>query len=77
MTYKTLTHTTFNAAGQHEIELVYEIGFWRWLLGMPARIETYVSEDGLEWYGKKDGRRANPWKEIEIDAAVDRIRYMA
>ena len=77
MTYKTCMHTTCNEAGEHEVEIVYERGFWRWLLGMPERTEIYVGSGCTVWYRKGTGERPGGPKEMEICNVVERLRQMS
>ena len=77
MAYSTLKHTTKNEVGEHEVEIVYKNGLFRYLFNLPERKETYVSRGGVVWYSKGPAERASSSKSYEISNIIEYLRQQS
>lgn len=74
MGHSGLMHCTSNESGEHEVEITYERGFWRWVFRMPERKDVFVGDGLLTWRYKDSGVKVGRWKSMEIYNVVDHLR---
>ena len=72
--YKSISHTTSNEAGEHEVTIEYEKTFLQRLFNLPAIKQTFVGQGGTVWYFKGSGKRAETSKEYEICNVIELCR---